>query len=340
MIMYTYNEIMTQAEQLEITRGVVQAQPFNNAEVDVTLFTGCGTSYYLAIAAARYYQSATGEMTVAVPASELFLHKDTHILPNKTYHLIGISRSGTTSEIIMALEHLKGDKNIRSMAVTCNGHTPMAIAAHEVIALDHISEKSVVMTQSFSNMLYALQLYAAKKSECSDLMSQLEKIPAFVKIALENGEPLKQVSEDKNKTRFIFLGSGAYNGLAKEATLKLKEMTQTECESYSNLEFRHGPISIVDKETVVILFTQKETANFDQALIKDIQKLGGFVVVIGIASKQIQADMVIKLSDQVDDKNRLVESVPYFQLLAYQRAIFNGFDPDKPRNLTQVVNLS
>ncbi|ATP42489.1 glucosamine--fructose-6-phosphate aminotransferase [Solibacillus sp. R5-41] len=331
---------MTQAEKLEKTREIVQAQTFNGAEVDVTLFTGCGTSFYLAIAAARYYQFATGEIAVAVPASELFLHKDTHILPNKKYNVIGISRSGTTSEIIMALEHLKGANNIRSMAVTCNGNTPMTNAADEVIALDDISEKSVVMTQSFSNMLYALQLYAAKKSDRSDLMGQLEEIPAHVKVALENGEPLKQVTENENKTRFIFLGSGAYNGLAKEATLKLKEMTQTECESYSNLEFRHGPISIVDNETVIILFTQKETQNFDQALIKDIQKLGGCVVVIGVASEQLEADVIIKLSDKLDDLNRLVEVVPYFQLLAFQRAIFKGFDPDKPRNLTQVVNLS
>lgn len=116
-------------------------------------------------------------------------------------------------------------------------------------------------------------------------------------------------------------------------------MTQTECESYSNLEFRHGPISIVDKETVVILFTQKETKDFDQALIKDIQKLGGFVGVIGIASADLEADLIIRLSEEIDDLNRLVEVVPYFQLLAYQRAIFKGYDPDKPRNLTQVVSL-
>lgn len=337
--MYTYNEIMKQAQQLGKTKEIVQSLTFNEEAVDIALFTGCGTSYYLAIAAARYYQSATGEVAVAVPASELFLHTDTHILSNKKYNIIGISRSGTTSEIIMALEHLNGAENIRTMAVTCNGDTPMAEVADEVIALNDISEKSVVMTQSFSNMLYALQLYAAKISQRVEWMNQLEKIPALVKIALGNGEQLKQVTEDLTKKRFIFLGSGAYNGLAKEATLKLKEMTQTECESYSNLEFRHGPISIVDKETVVILFTQKETKDFDQALIKDIQKLGGFVGVIGIASADLEADLIIRLSEEIDDLNRLVEVVPYFQLLAYQRAIFKGYDPDKPRNLTQVVSL-
>ncbi|MFF2178415.1 SIS domain-containing protein [Lysinibacillus sp. NPDC058147] len=337
--MHTYNEIMKQAQQLDKTKEIVQSLTFNEDAVDIVLFTGCGTSFYLAIAAARYYQSATGEVAVAVPASELFLHTDTHILSNKKYNIIGISRSGTTSEIIMALEHLNGLENIRTMAVTCNGDTPMAEVANEVIALNDISEKSVVMTQSFSNMLYALQLYAAKFSQRVELMNQLEKIPALVKTALGNGEQLKQVTEDLTKKRFIFLGSGAYNGLAKEATLKLKEMTQTECESYSNLEFRHGPISIVDEATVVILFTQKETMDFDQALIKDIQKLGGFVGVIGIASADLEADLIIRLSEEIDDLNRLVEVVPYFQLLAYQRAIFKGYDPDKPRNLTQVVSL-
>ncbi|MFJ8518584.1 SIS domain-containing protein [Lysinibacillus xylanilyticus] len=337
--MHTYNEIMKQAQQLDKTKEIVQSLTFNEDAVDIVLFTGCGTSFYLAIAAARYYQSATGEVAVAVPASELFLHTDTHILSSKKYNIIGISRSGTTSEIIMALEHLNGSENIRTMAVTCNGDTPMAEVANEVIALNDISEKSVVMTQSFSNMLYALQLYAAKISQRVELMNQLEKIPALVKTALGNGEQLKQVTEDLAKKRFIFLGSGAYNGLAKEATLKLKEMTQTECESYSNLEFRHGPISIVDEATVVILFTQKETKDFDQALIKDIQKLGGFVGVIGIASADLEADLIIRLSEEIDDLNRLVEVVPYFQLLAYQRAIFKGYDPDKPRNLTQVVSL-
>ncbi|MGE8002961.1 SIS domain-containing protein [Lysinibacillus sp. NPDC093216] len=337
--MHTYNEIMKQAQQLGKTKEIVQSLKFNEDAVDIVLFTGCGTSFYLAIAAARYYQSATGEVAVAVPASELFLHTDTHILSNKKYNIIGISRSGTTSEIIMALEHLNGVENIRTMAVTCNGDTPLAEVADEVIALNDISEKSIVMTQSFSNMLYALQLYAAKISQRAELMKQLEKIPALVKTALGNGEQLKLVTEDLTKKRFIFLGSGAYNGLAKEATLKLKEMTQTECESYSNLEFRHGPISIVDKETVVILFTQNETKDFDQALIKDIQKLGGFVAVIGIASADLEADLIIRLSEEIDDLNRLVEVVPYFQLLAYQRAIFKGYDPDKPRNLTQVVSL-
>ncbi|WP_249671220.1 SIS domain-containing protein, partial [Bacillus thuringiensis] len=103
----------------------------------------------------RYYQAVNGEFAIAVPASELFLHTETYILKNKKYLIIGISRSGTTSEIIMSLEHLNDAENIRTMAVTCNWDTPMAKLTDELIALNDISEKSDVMTQSFSNLLYA-----------------------------------------------------------------------------------------------------------------------------------------------------------------------------------------
>ena len=338
--MHTYNEIMGQSEQLQKTLELVENLTIEQENIDYVLFTGCGTSFYLASSAAKYYQTVTGQFASAVPASELFLHTSSTIVPGKKYLIVGISRSGTTSEIIIALNHLKGNASIRTLAVTCNGDTPMAEAANQVIALNHISEKSVVMTQSFSNMLFALQVFAAKQASSIENLNELKQVPKLVETALTLEDYTKGVAEDLTKKRFIFLGSGSYNGLAKEATLKLKEMTQTECESYSSLEFRHGPISIVDNSTVVFLFTQMETADYDQQLVKDIQKLGGYVLAIGPVPAGFEADNVIELTNKVSDLNRHSIYVPYFQLLAYQRAMHLGFDPDKPRNLTQVVKLS
>lgn len=337
--MHTYTEIMNQADQLQLTFDLLDQMKFEKNNVDQVLFTGCGTSFYLASSAAKYYQAVTGEFAVAVPASELFLHTSTIIVPEKKYLLVAISRSGTTSEIILALDHLKGNGNIRTLAMTCNKNTPMAEAADQVIALDHISEQSVVMTQSFTNMLFALQLYAAKQSNSSKDLVELKQVSGLVKDTLTAENRTKALADDLTKTRFIFLGSGSYNGLAKEATLKLKEMTQTECESYSSLEFRHGPISIVDSSTVVILLAQNETAAYDQDLVKDIQRLGGHVVVIGPIGNEFQADETIVLTDSINDRNRHAVYMPTLQLLAFQRAIRLGFDPDHPRNLTQVVKL-
>lgn len=337
--MHTHNEIINQADQLQRTYDILNNMEFEQNNVDQILFTGCGTSFYLASSAAKIYQSVTGQFAAAVPASELFLHASTLIVPDKKYLIVGISRSGTTSEIILALDHLKGNDNLRTLALTCNSNTPMAEAADQVIALDHISEKSVVMTQSFTNMLYALQLYAAKQINSKEDLAQLKQVPEIVKTTLTDENATKSLADDLSKTRFIFLGSGSYNGLAKEATLKLKEMTQTECESYSSLEFRHGPISIVDESTAVILLAQQETAAYDQELVKDIQRLGGHVLAIGPLAEDFQADETIILTDEITDRNRHAVYMPALQLLAYHRAIRLGFDPDKPRNLTQVVKL-
>lgn len=338
--MHTYNEIIGQADQLQKTLELVENLKIDIEKVDYVLFTGCGTSFYLAASAAKYYQGVTGQFASAVPASELFLHTSTTIVPEKSYLIVAISRSGTTSEILIALNHLKDYTNIQTLAVTCNGDTPMAASANQVIALDHITEKSVVMTQSFSNMLFALQIFAVKQANSSQNMDELKQVPGLVKAALTSESLTKAIAEDLTKTRFIFLGSGSYNGIAKEATLKLKEMTQTECESYSSLEFRHGPISIVDDSTVVILLTQLETKEYDQQLVKDIQKLDGYVLTIGPVPKGFEANHTIELTTQISDLNRHALYVPFLQLLAYQRAIHLGFDPDKPRNLTQVVKLS
>ncbi|MDI2586965.1 SIS domain-containing protein [Psychrobacillus sp. NEAU-3TGS] len=338
--MHTYNEIIGQADQLQKTLELVDNLIMEHVNVDHVLFTGCGTSFYLAASAAKYYQTVTGQFASAVPASELFLHTSTTIVPGKKYFVVGISRSGTTSEILIALDHLKGNADIRTLAVTCNGDTPMAAATDQVIALDHITEKSVVMTQSFSNMLFALQVFAAKQGRSTQNLTELKQVPELVEAALTLEDLTKGVAEDLTKKRFIFLGSGSYNGIAKEATLKLKEMTQTECESYSSLEFRHGPISIVDDSTVVILLTQLETEDYDQQLVMDIQKLGGYVLTIGPVAEGFVADHIIELTNTINDLNRHAIYVPYLQLLAYQRAMHLGVDPDQPRNLTQVVKLS
>ncbi|TCP22332.1 glucosamine--fructose-6-phosphate aminotransferase (isomerizing) [Scopulibacillus darangshiensis] len=338
--MHTDHEILDQANQLQITFNEVINQSFENNQYDMHLFIGCGTSFYLAASAARYFQAVTGEFAVALPASEIFLDTDSVLSGNKKYQVMAISRSGTTSEIIAALKFLQGRPNVETLSITCHGESEIAKLSDQSIALNHINEKSVVMTQSFSNMLYALQIFAAKKAASAKDLDELKAVPKLTGSLLDNWEKTKEVADQLSYQRFVFLGSGYYNGIAKEATLKLKEMTQTECESYSNLEFRHGPISIVDASTVVVLLSKPETEALDQDLVRDIQKVGGKVLTIGPVSETFTSDYTIQLEASLANRNRLVLYIPHLQLLAYHRAIKLGYNPDQPRNLTQVVTVN
>ncbi|WML49082.1 SIS domain-containing protein [Neobacillus sp. PS3-34] len=339
--LYTFDEIISQPTALEKTYKILnQFEVQADKEDLIYLFTGCGTSYYLAISASRYFQAVTGKVALAIPASEIFMFSNQVFAPGKKYKLIAISRSGTTSEIIQALKHIEGNEQVTTLAVTCNGDTDMVRLSNESISLDHINEKSVVMTQSFTNMLYALQLFSATISGDKEIWSELERIPALMEKVISEVDVLKQVAENEEFESFIFLGAGVYNGLAREATLKLKEMTQTQCESYSNLEFRHGPISIVNEKTAAIIFTMNDTKNLDGALIQDIRNFGGYTIAIGDIENEDFADKVVNIRSGLSDLNKTVLLMPVLQMLAYYRAIKLGLDPDNPKNLTQVVNVS
>lgn len=338
---HTWKEITSQDQALQETFNVMGNFKLDNVHLgDIHIFTGCGTSFYLAHSAAKYFQKVTGRTAIAVPSSEIFMDDSSVFSKDRSYQLITISRSGTTSEIVKALEYVKEAKHIKTLAITCNEASKTAELADNAIVLGFISEKSVVMTQSFSNMLYALQLYAVLVGGEKEKKNALSRVPKLSAQLMENKELLKSLAGDQQYTRYVFLGASVLNGIAKEATLKLKEMTQTECESYSNLELRHGPISIVDESTAVVLLSSDASEEFDRSLVKDIQEKGAKVVVFAKEGSKVNGDINIAIPTKLPSDEVVVAYMPHLQLLAYFRALALGLNPDEPRNLTQVVKLN
>lgn len=337
---HTYKEIMGQPEALLKTwEKLQQWQTSSEHKHVIHLFTGCGTSFHLAVAAARFHQEVTGYQALAKPVSELILNDKQVFSEHFTYKIYFISRSGTTSEMVYAIQHLKHASIQQKVAITCHGNSAMALSADTVMSLDHIREKSVVMTQSFTNMLYALQIIAAKRVNDHQVLHELQQLPDLCAQVLQNCPPINDLASNMLVNRFIFLGSGIYYGLAAEGTLKVKEMTQTECEAYSPMEFRHGPLSMVDEHTVVILLLNKQAEAHELPLISEIQDLGGYAVGVGDMEAD-QAQFVMKISAPLQDATRALLFMPYLQMLAYYRALALNMNPDQPRHLNQVVKIS
>ncbi|WP_164462218.1 SIS domain-containing protein [Bacillus sp. FJAT-42376] len=339
---YTWNEINDQPSVMQKTLQMLEEKVFEPVKKDtILLFTGCGTSYYLACSAAKYYQKITGKPAAAVPASELILCPDEAIAKGSNYKIIIISRSGTTTEAVEAIKRVGEWANVSSLAVTCNEQSPLCTICNEAIVLSHINEKSVVMTQSFSAMLFSLQLYSAKMAGSAQAWNELDAVPHKMEEALLQSEKVKGLSEDQTREKVIYLGSGMYNGLAKEATLKLKEMTQTHCESYCSLEFRHGPISIADSRTAIVLIGSSATVDYDVPLLEDCRRLGASVYYIGPELSEKNQEKVTDafLLPNGTTEHHLVLAMPYVQKIAFFRAEWLGLNPDLPKNLTQVVNI-
>lgn len=336
---FTLTEIQNQGAALEKTFDLLQSLTFYPSETHI--FVGCGTSFYLAHSAAKYFQSLTGIPSQAAPASELFLYPEHFIASHKKVKIIAISRSGTTTEIVEAVKSVKDLENVDILTVTCNNQSPLLEWSEEKIILSHVEEKSVVMTSSFTSMLYALQLYAAKLADSREETAQLKLASEEMKEVLKRSGHLKSLAENLDLEQFIFLGCGVYQGAAKESCLKLKEMTQTNCESYSTLEYRHGPISITNEKTAIILLGSEKTKALDTSLLHDVKKHGAYTVLISDCDQNsaAEADLFIPVQTEAKAPNQLVLYLPFLQMLAYYRALALGLNPDEPRHLSQVVKL-
>jgi len=120
--------------------------------------------------------------------------------------------------------------------------------------------------------------------------------------------------------------------------LKMEEMTLSWTKAYHPLEFRHGPRSVADENTLVTLFVP-EADDLYADLVADIRSQGTTVAAIGprAAINGLDADHALRLPDR--DTPSLALYAPFFQLLGYYAAVDRGLDPDDPQNLTQVVEL-
>lgn len=304
------------------------------------LFMGSGTSLYIAQSAAKCFMEVTGITSTAIPTSEAFLSPASSVPANGQVVAFIISRSGTTTEALLAVRHLRENwSNVVTIGVTCNEGTDLETVSHHCLTLPIAHEVSVVMTQSFTTLLLALQVVASIIADDATLQAELGRLPDAFEHFLADTETLAQtIGELPDVGMFIYLGLGPYHGLAEEGTLKLKEMTQTPCEAYNPLEFRHGPISIVDDRTVVLLLEGDREAAYMEAVERDLQRHGAQLVAIGPRASNL-AEYALVVGTGFSDLARSVLYMPFAQLLGYYKAVASGLDPDAPRNLNSVVVL-
>jgi glucosamine--fructose-6-phosphate aminotransferase (isomerizing) len=143
----------------------------------------------------------------------------------------------------------------------------------------------------------------------------------------------KELGENLDFDRFYFLGSGIRYGLACEANLKMKEMTLTNSEPFHFLEFRHGPMSMVNGNTVVVGMLSDANRFHEARVLAEMKMLGAAVAVLG------ESDADVELESQIPESVRGVLYLPVLQLMAFHRAVAKGLNPDRPNNLTAVVKL-
>jgi glutamine---fructose-6-phosphate transaminase (isomerizing) len=330
---HTYNEIQSQteawAQAIEITRGLALPEAAGYQHV---IFTGCGSTYYLSLAASALYQELTGCSARAVPAGELVLNPQTVLTDERTL-LVAVSRSGTTSETLRAVENFKAQHR-DDVVVISNYKEALSQLVNLNIVIDKGQEESVAQTRAFASMYVAAAVFCARMAGREDLVDAMGRLPEVGNRIIRNYEAFaKEIGESLTFDRFYFLGSGIRYGLACEANLKMKEMTLTHSEPFHFLEFRHGPMSMVNQNAVVVGLLSDTNWAYESKVLSEMKTLGGAVISLG----EKEAD--VNFESGIPESMRGVLYLPVLQLMAFYRSVGKGLNPDKPNHLRSVVQL-
>jgi fructoselysine-6-P-deglycase FrlB-like protein len=210
---------------------------------------GCGTSLFVARAFAGLRESAGHGVTDAYPASEFPVGR-------RYDHVLAISRSGTTTEVLDLLEGMEGRP---SSGITAVDDAPLAAVVDAMIPLPFADERSIVQTRFATTALALLRVHVG---------GDLEPVLADAESALGEALPVDPSAFD----HFVFLGHGWSVGLAEEAALKLREAARVHSEAYPAMEYRHGPISLAGPRSLVWILDSP-----DRAVASDIRATGATV---------------------------------------------------------------
>jgi fructoselysine-6-P-deglycase FrlB-like protein len=254
-------------------------------------FVGCGTSLHVAQATAIYRERQGLGESDAFPASEMLL--------DRRYDLfVIISRSGTTTEVLDAARSVAPGTKI--LAVSAGDDTPLTKLVPNRIVLSFANEASIVQTRFATSVL---ALFLARFGW--DVAASAARAESLL------GQPVLEELDDVEQ--FVFLGRGVAVGLAAEAALKLREVLGVWTESYSTMEYRHGPIAAAGKRSLVWILDDAEPS-----IDTEIARTGARVVRGG--------------------GDPLAEIVRIHRV-AQHLAAGRNIDPDNPPHLTRSIVL-
>jgi tagatose-6-phosphate ketose/aldose isomerase len=285
--------------------------------------------------------------TLALGGGALLTHSRYVLPPERPALLVSLARSGDSPESVGALSLLlKTDPAIRHLVLTCNARGKLATdfqkkASVRVVALhERTNDRSLVMTSSFTNLALAAE-FLGYLEQPELYMKRCRQLSNIAKHLLETQfETLGQVGSLDFK-RAVFLGSGPRSGATLETALKLLEMTAGRVGAISEtyLGLRHGPMSYVHADTLVVCFLSPDaTARaYECDLIREIDQknLGMVKVIVGDSVPSDltrERDVVIECPGlgELGEYTVPVVEVMVGQLLGFFRCMREGFRPDSP----------
>jgi glucosamine--fructose-6-phosphate aminotransferase (isomerizing) len=336
----------------EISLDEVRLSDEDLRDVDKIFVIACGTAYHAGLIA-KYAIEHWTRIPVEVELASEFRYRDP-VLDRSTL-VIAISQSGETMDTIMALRHAKEQK-ARVLAICNTNGSTIPRESDAVLYTRAGPEIAVASTKAFLTQVvavYLVGLYLAQvrgikyADEVAAIVHQLDRMPDAVAAVLNTMEPVRKLARDlASSQQVLFLGRHVGYPVALEGALKLKELAYMHAEGFAAGELKHGPISLIDDGTPVVVTvpSPRGRALLHDKVVSNIQEVrarGARTIVIAEEGDDVvrpYADHLIRVPHVPTLLAPLVTTLP-LQVLACEIAAARGHDVDQPRNLAKSVTV-
>ncbi len=326
-------------EELHLTKSYLET-------IDKIYIIACGTAMHAGLAGKNVIEKLC-RIPVEVDIASEFRYRNP-IVNEKTLSIF-ISQSGETADTIAALKLAKhcGSKTIAISNVIGSSITREAdysIYTHAGPEIAVASTKAYTSQVILLNMLavyFAELLGKVDGTELCQIKQEMLNLPKKIEETFSCKDAIyefaKQIYQEKD---VFFLGRGIDETVAKEGSLKLKEISYIHSESYAAGELKHGPIALIENGiTVISILTDSSLIEKTISNIQEVISRGAKTLVItSHACDTSLFDEVIKIPDTVTYLSPILSIIP-LQLLAYYISKEKGLDVDKPRNLAKSVTV-
>lgn len=302
------------------------------------LFIGCGSAYNAGSIAAQWF------IEQGIPAFAYIATEATTYLEQLTDHyrdtlFVFISQSGETLETIEVARMVK-KRGLNSIGIINRPNSSLEHYVEHTIHTHAGREISVASTKAFTSQLMALGWLLYKHTENYEILRQLKMVPDLLEGIIPNNKVVYQLSETVKCPYILAKDIGLI--IAKEISLKIKEIGYINVNAESSSEFKHGPLALVDSDFFALFIMPSTHSSYDrvQANVQEVIARDGKAIVL--------TDKYINIKNE----NLFVEILPstsiftapfvytkYGQELALAIGLLRGNNVDTPRNLVKSVTV-
>ena len=318
------------------------------ANIERVYIVGCGSAYHVAMAA-KYVLEDMTQVPVEIDIASEFRYRNPILVKNSL--VVIISQSGETADSLAALRLAK-EKGVTVLGVVNVVGSSIARESDHTLYTYAGPEISVATTKAYSTQLIAMYLFAMRlaqvkglisEEDCAKMIAELNELPAKIQKILDDKERIQWfASKYANAKDMFFLGRGLDYAISLEGSLKMKEISYIHSEAYAAGELKHGTISLIEDNTLVVgVLTQSNLYEKTISNMVEVKSRGAYLM--GLTTYGNYG-----IEDTADFSVYVPKTDPHFatslaiiplQLLGYYVSVAKGLDVDKPRNLAKSVTV-